>query len=493
MAYLLYNTLLTIFLIGAAPYFLFRALIEERFRKELIQRVEFFPSLPFKKPIWVHAASVGEVFCSIPLVKRIKREFPHSEIVLTTMTLTGNEAAKTYIPEADRVLFFPMDHPIAIRRAMERIQPSLLLIAETELWPNLLRSCGAKGVPIVLFNGRISEKSFRRYLFLKFFFKDCLKYISLFLMQTEEGRNRIIEIGATMDKTRVVGNLKFDQPFPSFTPLESPTINGGDDINKTSRRVESTTIPPVVGSFRHRKGGVKTPSFLTGFTQESMAEMAKSLNLRGEETLLIAGSTHSGEEEILLSFLKDLRKIDPHLVLILAPRHLERLEEVERILKRESISWTSKTLLSMDQDRPDEERKELPPVILLDTMGELMKLYGLGSLVFIGGSLVPVGGHNPIEPLFFKKCVLFGPHMFHFLEISHHLIEAGGAIQVRGKEDLAFQLKRLLSDERARKEVGEKGYQFLQKHRGATEKMFEEIRPFLIKMGNADCGLGNRK
>jgi 3-deoxy-D-manno-octulosonic-acid transferase len=254
-------------------------------------------------------------------------------------------------------------------------------------------------------------------------------------MQTEEDRNRIIEIGATMDKTRVVGSLKFDQLFPPFT-------------------------------------------------QEALAEMAKSLNLRGEETLLIAGSTHSGEEEILLSLFKDLREMDPHLILVLAPRHLERLEEIERILKKESMAWTRKTLLPMDPDRSTGERKELPEVILLDTMGELMNLYSLGTLVFIGGTLVPVGGHNPIEPLFFKKCVLFGPHMFHFLEISSHLIEAGGAIQVRGEEDLAFQLKRLLSDERARKEVGEKGYQFLQKHRGATEKMFEEIRPFLTRMQN---------
>ncbi len=479
MAYLLYNTLITIFLILAAPYFLFRGIIDPRFRRELIQRMGFLPTLSLKKPIWVHAASVGEVFCTIPLLKIIKKEFPQYHIVLTTMTRTGNEQAKT-IPEADSVLFLPIDHPLIIEKTLRKIDPNLLLIAETELWPNLLRSCGKKGIPIVLFNGRISEKSFRRYLLFKFFFKDCLKYISLFLMQTEEDRNRMIEIGAAIDKTRVVGNIKFDQPFPSFTPLETPAINGGDDINKTSRRVESTTIPPVVGSFRHRKGGVKAPSFLTGFTQEASAEMAKSLHLRGKETLLIAGSTHSGEEEILLSLFKDLRKIDSHLVLILAPRHLERLEEVERILKKESISWTRKTSLSVDQDRSSGERKELPEVILLDTMGELMNLYSLGTLVFIGGSLVPVGGHNPIEPLFFKKCVLFGPHMFHFLEISRHLIEAGGAIQVGGKEDLAFHLKRLLSDERARKEVGEKGYQFLQKHRGATERMLEEIRPFLI-------------
>ena len=140
----------------------------------------------------------------------------------------------------------------------------------------------------------------------------------------------------------------------------------------------------------------------------------------------------------------------------------------------------------MDQDQSAEEPKEPPEVILLDTMGELMSLYSLGTVIFIGGSLVPVGGHNPLEPLLFKKCVLFGPHMFHFSEISRSLIEAGGAIQVEGKEDLSFHLKRLLSDEGARKEVGEKGYQFLQKHRGATERMFEEIRPFLTI---AECRL----
>ncbi len=434
MTHLPYNIILTCFLIFAAPYFLFRGIIDPRFRRELIQRMGFLPTLSLKKPIWVHAASVGEVFCAIPLLKRIKQGFPGCPIVLTTMTRTGNERAKT-IPEADRVFFLPIDHPLAIRRALRKIDPGLLLVAETELWPNLLRSCGTRGIPIVLFNGRISEKSCRRYCLFKFFFKDCLKYVSLFLMQTEKDRKRIIEIGAAIDKTRVAGNLKFDQPFPSFT-------------------------------------------------REALAEMAKSLNLRGEETLFIAGSTHSGEEEILLSLFRNLKKTCPDLILILAPRHLERLEEVEKILDKESISWTRKTALSTNQDRPDEEKKELPEVILLDTMGELMNLYSLGTLVFIGGSLVSVGGHNPIEPLFFKKCVLFGPHMFHFSEVSHHLVEAGGAIRVKGKEDLAFHLKRLLSDERARKEVGEKGYQFLQENRGAAEKTFEEIKPFLTRIQN---------
>jgi 3-deoxy-D-manno-octulosonic-acid transferase len=431
MIYLLYNIILTFILILLTPYLLLRSLVDEWFRKELAERMGFFRNLPLRKSIWVHAASMGEVFCSIPLLKRMKVEFPDCVTVLTTMTRTGNEAAKKSIPEASRILFFPIDHPLTVGRVMRRIQPNLLLIAETELWPNLLRSCGKNEVPIVLFNGRISEKSFRRYHLFKFFFKDCLKYISLFLMQTEEDRHRIIRIGASPEKTRVTGNLKFDQAFPSFS-------------------------------------------------QEMIAERSKLLRLQGREIILIAGSTHSGEEEILIGIFKELKKLDSRLVLLLAPRHLERLEEVERILKKESISWVRRTSLSMDQNRSPQPLKEPPGVILLDTMGELMSLYGLGTVVFIGGSLVPVGGHNPIEPLFFKKCVLFGPHMFNFLEISQSLLEAGGAIQVDGKEDLFFQLKRLLSDEGARTEVGERGYQLIQRHRGATERMFEEIKPYLL-------------
>jgi 3-deoxy-D-manno-octulosonic-acid transferase len=431
MIYFLYNIILTCLLLLSSPYFLLRTLVQKRFRKSLLQRMGFFQSSSFKSPIWVHAASVGEVRCSIPLLKKIKNEVAHSKIILTTMTSTGNETAKTYLPEADQVLFMPIDHPLVIQRALEKIRPRLLLIAETELWPNLLRSCGKKGVPIILFNGRISQKSFRRYLFFKFFFKECLKYISCFLMQTEEDRTRIIEMGGEFQKAKAVGNLKFDQTFPSFT-------------------------------------------------SEAMAEMSKSLGLRGNEEVFIAGSTHSGEEEILLSLYKELKEIDPHLVLILAPRHLERLEEVEKILKKESLSWQRKTSFLMRSGGSDQEQSR---IILLDTMGELIGLYSLGTLVFVGGSLVPVGGHNPLEPLLFRKCVLFGPYMFNFLEISNRLIEMGGAIQVSGKEDLFSQTKRLLFDRKTRKEIGEKGYQFLQKHQGATDRMFEEIRPFLLQCG----------
>jgi len=430
MIYLLYNSLLTFSLILSTPYLFLRSLFQERFRRQLLQRMGFFENLSFQKPIWVHAASVGEVFCTVPLLKKIKREFPQRQIVLTTMTSTGNEAARKHVPEADQVLFSPIDHPLTLRRVMDKIQPSLLLIAETELWPSLLRSCGKKEIPVILFNGRISEKSFRGYLFFKFLFKECLKHVSLFLMQTKEDQTRIIEIGADMEKTRVKGNLKFDQTFPAFT-------------------------------------------------HEAIAKLAQSIGLQGNELILIGGSTHPGEEEILVSLFKDLKKIESRLLLILAPRHLDRLEEVERVLKKESISWMRRTSLSAEQFRSDQELKGPPEVVLLDTMGELMGLYSLGTLVFLGGSLVPVGGHNPLEPLLFKKCVLFGPYMFNFLEISRRLIEAEGAIQAKDREDLLLHLKRLLRNERARKETGEKGYQFLQKHQGATDRIFGEIRAFL--------------
>jgi 3-deoxy-D-manno-octulosonic-acid transferase len=425
MIYFLYNTLITSLLIVSLPYFLIRSIVQKGFRNVLAQRMGSFGKLSLKSSIWVHAASVGEVFCSVSLLKKMKKEFPHREIVMTTMTSTGKRSAETSLPEANAVFLIPMDHPLILRRAMKNLRPALLLIAETELWPNLLRTCGKKGIPIILFNGRISQKSFRRYHFFQFFFEGCLKFISLFLMQTEEDRLRIQKLGAESRKTRVVGNIKFDQSFPS-----SP--------------------------------------------QEKSNELAGSLGLRGGETLLIAGSTHSGEEEILISAFKDLRKIDPQLILLLAPRHLDRLEEVEKLLRRESVSWERRTSFSSRT-----KEKVVDEVILLDTMGELMNLYRLGTIVFIGGSLVPVGGHNPLEPLFFRKPVLFGPHMFHFSEIAQQLTEAKGAIQVKGREELFLHLKRLLSDESARRELGEKGFRFLEKHQGATERILEEIRPFL--------------
>ena len=245
MFYQLYNILFTFLLILASPYVLFRSLLQEKFRKALPQRMGFFESLSFEKPIWFHAASVGEVFCSLPLLKKIRKEFPRSKIVLTTVTSTGNEAAKTRAPEADRVLFLPVDHPFAVWRAIERIQPGILLIAETELWPNLLRSCGKKGIPVVLFNGRISQRSFRRYSRFKFFFKDCLKYISLFLMQTEEDRKRIESFFC-----RSIIPSSFGEPSKRSNPVSSSLQrqNSGPICSGLVEKRESLSFSSMEGS-----------------------------------------------------------------------------------------------------------------------------------------------------------------------------------------------------------------------------------------------------
>ncbi len=429
MAYLLYNSILALFLLLSAPYLLVRSLFNRSFRNSLRLRLSDPPEFPGRATLWVHAASVGEVFCSIPLVKRMKEEYPDRSIVLTTMTVTGKETAETKVPEAERVLLFPIDQPVLLRRMIRKIRPGLLLIAETELWPNLLRVCGKKNIPILLFNGRISDRSFRRYRFLRFFFGACLKYVSIFLMQSEKDRERIVDIGGPRERTRVTGNIKFDQ--------ESPAVS-----------------------------------------EEERTALIRSLHLKGGEKVLVGGSTHTGEEEILCSLFKSLKETHPDLFLILAPRHLNRLEEVEKILDREGLSWARRSSFLPGRNPPN-GREEGPGVLLLDTMGELVRFYSLGTLVFIGGSLVPVGGHNPIEPLFYRKCVIFGPHMFNFSEISSKLVEAGGAIQVNGSEELASRCKDLLLNERRCNEIGENGYRFLREHRGATERSMEEIRPFL--------------
>jgi 3-deoxy-D-manno-octulosonic-acid transferase len=433
MISLMYNILFSLFLVVSFPYFLLRGLFARSFRTVLAQRFGRFPPLPSGRPIWIHAASVGEVLCSMPLVKKIRSEFPGWSILLTTMTQAGNETARRQLPEVDEVLFFPWDHPFVLGRAFRKIDPALLLIAETELWPNLLRFCGRKGVEAILFNGRISDPSFPRYRLLRFFFKRYLQDVPLFLMQTERDRHRIVQIGASPERTRVAGNIKFDQ-----------------------------TVPPL--------------------SDETKGRWEQSFGLRGDEKILIAGSTHSGEEEILLGVHHGLLRIIPDLILILCPRHLDRLDQVEKVLRRKKVAWVRRSALSPEKPLTGYETREQPRVVLLDTLGELMKLYSLGTLVFIGGSLVPVGGHNPLEPLFFKKGVLFGPHMFNFREISRMLVESGGALQVRDAEDLLFHSRRLLQEERARQEMGERGHQVLQTHRGATERIFREILPFLKKM-----------
>jgi len=425
----LYNTLLTLALILSSPFFALKILTTSRYRRGLSQRLGFsYKSisklLGDEKPLWIHAASVGEVLGSLPIIEGIKQVNPELPILLSTMTATGNDMAKKRASGVKTITFFPLDHPWAVRRAISLVNPRAFLMAETEIWPNFLMELGRRGIPVLLFNGRISTRSFQWYKRFRFFLNSPLTTISAFCMQSSLDAQRIIEIGANPERVTVTGNIKFDQSPPQIT-------------------------------------------------QEERETLLQTLGLHAGQPILIAGSTHRGEEEFMLSILRRLSPQYPDLVLILAPRHLERVREVEVLLKREKIPWKRKSQLRA------EGKKEGVMVILLDTLGELAKLYSIGTLIFVGGSLVRVGGHNILEPLFFKKPVLFGPFMDHFREISDEVLRRGAGVQIRELEEMVLHAKTLLEDASLRSNMGKCGFEIIRDNRGATSKTLETIFRFL--------------
>ena len=424
-----YTTLLTLGLVLSSPFFALKILTTSRYRRGLSQRLGFrYKTISEKvgneKPVWIHAASVGEVLGSLPIINGIKGAKPELPILLSTMTATGNEVAEKRASGVKATTFFPLDHPWSVRRAISLVNPRAFLMAETEIWPNFLMELGRREIPVLLFNGRISPRSLQWYKRFRFFIASPLTAISAFCMQSTLDAQRIIEIGANPERVTVTGNIKFDQPPPEITPREREAL-------------------------------------------------LRTLGLHAGQPVLIAGSTHGGEEEFMLKVLRLLSPEYPDLVLLLAPRHLERVNEVEALLKREKIPWRPKSQLSAG------EKREGAPVILLDTLGELAKLYSIGTLIFVGGSLVKVGGHNILEPLFFKKPVLFGPFMENFREISHEVLRRGAGFQIRGEEEMVLHAKTLLENPSLWSRMGECGFEIIRDNRGATRKTLQTIFQFV--------------
>jgi 3-deoxy-D-manno-octulosonic-acid transferase len=429
MIYSLYTTLLTLGLVLSSPYFALKILATHRYRRGLSQRLGIsYKSVGERvgneQPLWIHAASVGEVLGSLPIIEGIRQANPKLPILLSTMTATGNDIAKKRAPDTKAITFFPLDHPWAVRKAISLVNPRAFLMAETEIWPNFLMELGRRKIHVLLFNGRISSRSLQWYKRFRFFLNSPLAAISAFCMQSSLDAQRIIEIGANPERVIVTGNIKFDQTPPKVTREEKETL-------------------------------------------------LRTLGLHPTQPILIAGSTHRGEEECMLDVLRRLSPEYPDLVLILAPRHLERLGDLEALLKRHKIPWKRKTQLGIAGHREESS------VILLDTLGELAKLYSIGTLIFVGGSLVRVGGHNVLEPLFFKKPVLFGPFMDHFREISDEVIRRGAGIQIRESEEMVLHAKTLLGNPSLRSEMGKRGFEIIRDNRGATEKTLEAILRFI--------------
>ena len=395
----------------------------------LSQKLGFLPphlllKLSGSRPVWIHAVSVGEVTATIPLIQEIKKRYPSQKIILSTVTVTGNYTATIRVREVDAVIYFPLDYPFIVKKVIRQIKPKLFIILETELWPNILRELKRNNIPSVVVSGRISNRSYHKYRWGRFFFTKVLDNIHLFCMQTEVDSKRIINIGADKDRVTTVGNLKFDQCVPTITTEE----------------------------------------------KENLYNM---LSLKEGQTIFIAGSTHKGEENIVLEVFKNLKKTYEDLILILAPRHPERFDEVADLLSHQKLRSIKKTKIKVAQKSNHHD------IILLDTIGELSKLYSIGTIIFVGGSLVSTGGHNVLEPVTYKKAVIFGPHMDNFSEISRYLRESGGGFQVDNQEEFLSQAKMLLQNDADRDKLGEKAFEVIAHNQGAINKSMEVIERFL--------------
>ncbi len=422
MWYFLYNVGLML----ASPVILLVLASKKRCRPGLAQRLglhlpRFGEATDAKDAmdapvIWFHAVSLGEVTAVAPLVQALHARFPHSRMVVSTVTETGREAVEKRLSGIATHRYAPLDFPGAVARAVEAIQPDLFVFVETELWPNLLRALAKRRVPAVLVNGRLSTRSFRGYRLVKPFMARVLGHVTWLLMQSDRDAERIMALGAPSERVQTTGNIKFDQPAP----------------------------PP----------GERLTRAALGLTE-------------GEE-LLLAGSTHPGEEEDLLEAYQRLQQEFPKLVLMLAPRHIERATDLARTVRARGLAVVTRRGRGAQSDAAD--NKPGPRVIVLETRGELASLYNLAVVAFVGGTLIPVGGHNLLEPAQWGKPVFFGPYTDHCAEIADLLERLGGGARVRNGQELVTRLAPVLRDRGLLLNMGQRAHDVVKDNRGALKR-----------------------
>jgi len=370
--------------------------------------------------LWFHAVSVGEILSLQNLLREIKIRHPEWKIYLSTLTNSGMRLAKEKIFFADEIFFIPFDFKIAVKRYFNHLQPKVLILAESEFWPNLLREGRRQARAIILVNGRISPRSFRFYRKFRVLMVKVLRNIDYFSVQTEKDRKALEMIGVSPSLIEVTGNLKSEVKSPQFTDSE-------------------------------------------------IEEMKKNIGLPLDYRVIVAGSTHKGEEEILIEVFSKGKRINPKIALILAPRHPERAKEVERLC----TSFPLKTVC---------RKKVLPSsrwdILILDTLGELSTFYALCDAAFIGGSLIPWGGHNFLEAAFYKKPIFFGRHMENFSSLAEEFIRRGAARMICSREELLEFF--LAENDELWREMGERAGEALNNLGGATEKTIEIIENFML-------------
>lgn len=422
----LYNILAIFLILAATPLFVFRLIREEGFGERWRQSLGFLPTdvvarVAGKGCLWLHAASVGEIVATSPVVKEIRRELPEMPILVSVVTANGYAMANRIIPEADSIIFFPLDLPWLSRAVIRRIRPRLFLLVETELWPNFLLSARSLGIPVMMINGRISDKSVDRYRYLRSVLRDMLDTIGRFCMQSTIDAQYIIRLGADPRRVFVTGNTKFDQTYTDVTPTERE-------------------------------------------------ELTESLGFAARSPLLVAGSTHRGEEELLFSAFNLIKEEYPTAGMVVAPRDTLRAGELLELAKQYRLQAVSRTAGNTGSGHD---------ILVLDTIGELGRVYSVGDIIFVGGSLIPHGGHNILEPAAHGKPILIGPHMFNFKDSYALLSGRGACATVYDGEELAEKLLQLLGDSQAREAMSQAALTIMDENRGAARQSLAHIRRML--------------
>ncbi|MCE5286592.1 MAG: 3-deoxy-D-manno-octulosonic acid transferase [Pelosinus sp.] len=424
----LYDLLAILIVIAAMPVFVMRLMREEGFGERLKQSFGFLPpetlaKVAHKDCIWLHAASVGEIVATSPIIKELRLQMPDRIILVSVVTASGYAMAKRIIAEADGIIFFPFDLPWLSRRTFARIMPGIFAPVETELWPNFLAAARKYHVPVVMVNGRISEKSLERYHYLRGVLKDMLGTVTRFCMQSTIDAQYIIRLGADPHRVVVTGNTKFDQTYTDIDPAEK-------------------------------------------------ARLILELGLKEIQPIIVAGSTHKGEEEQLFKALQIVKTAYPGTRMILAPRDIIRTEEIIVLAGSFKLQAVKRTALPCTGQYD---------VLILDTIGELGKIYSMGDIIFVGGSLIPRGGHNILEPAAHGKPILVGPHMFNFKD-SYALFSGRGACAtVYDEAELAAKILSILGNKEVYASMSNNTRTIIRENRGAARKSIVYLREFLAE------------
>lgn len=425
MIYLLYDLLLCLSALVLVPLYLLRGLRYGKTRRGMRERLGsyaegFVDKLHGRQVIWIHAVSVGETRAAAPLFRALRESYPDAVLLLSHVTETGREVALK-VAEVDYCIFFPFDLSWVVQRVLRRIRPAVVVLVETEIWPNFVRAAHAQGIPIVLVNGRISDRSLPRYRMAGKLLHPVLAGVTTFCMQTAQDARRIRLLGAVPEQILVTGNLKFDMPAPQVAMISREEL---------------------LGRFR----------------------------LPPDSLIWVAGSTHPGEETLVAEVYRQLLSKHPKLFLILVPRRPERIRQVREELAKLQLRPVLRSTLDSD-----ENSLQAGEILLVDTVGEMLTFYAMADIVLVGGSFVPVGGHNILEASLLSKPVLFGPHMQNFKEIAGLIRKAQGGLSVADRDDLYHQVRLLIENPAERRRLGENGYRLLQQNRGATERTVTEI------------------